>query len=93
VIAKKEPSTALSHGLGRREKERPARTIGQPFEHLGLFVSGGVVDDGVDGFSRRDGSSTALRNRMNSWWRCCLMPRPIRVPSRMLSARTEWSCL
>jgi len=36
--------------------ERPARMIGQPFEDVGLFVSGVVVDDGVDDFSGRDGT-------------------------------------
>ena len=35
--------------------ERPAQMIGQPFEDVGLFVSGVVVDDGVDDFSGRDG--------------------------------------
>ena len=32
-------------GRGRREMERPARMIGLPFEDVGLFVSGVVVDD------------------------------------------------
>ena len=66
--------------------ERPARMIGNPFEDVGLFV-GGMVDEGMDDFSgRRTARSTPLRNRMNSWWRCRLMQRPITVPSRMLSA-------
>jgi hypothetical protein len=43
-------------GRGRREMERPARMIGQPFENVGLFVSGVVVDDGVDDFSGWDGA-------------------------------------
>jgi NADPH:quinone reductase-like Zn-dependent oxidoreductase len=30
--------------------DRPARMIGQPCEDVGLFVSGVVVDDGVDDF-------------------------------------------
>ena len=34
--------------------ERPARMPGQPFLHLGMFVGRIVVDDGVDGLSRRD---------------------------------------
>ena len=29
--------------------------IDEPFENLGLFVGGVVVDDGVDNFSGRDG--------------------------------------
>jgi hypothetical protein len=36
--------------------EHPARMIGQPFEDVGLFVGGVVVDDGVDDFSGRDGA-------------------------------------
>jgi hypothetical protein len=43
-------------GRGRREMEHPARMIGQPFEDVGLFVGGVVVDDGVDDFSGRDGA-------------------------------------
>ena len=66
--------------------ECPARMIGEPFEDLGLFVGGIVVDDGVDDFPAGTARSTALRKRMNSWWRCRLMQRPITVPSRMLSA-------
>ena len=34
--------------------ECPARMIGEPFENLGLFVGGVVVDDGVDDFSGRN---------------------------------------
>jgi hypothetical protein len=30
--------------------------VGQPFEDVGLFVSGVVVDDGLDDFSGWDGS-------------------------------------
>ena len=36
--------------------ERPARMIGEPFEDIGLFVGGIVVDDGVDDFSGRHGA-------------------------------------
>jgi hypothetical protein len=36
------------------EMERPARMIGEPFENLGLFVGGVIVDDGVDDFSGRN---------------------------------------
>ncbi len=43
-------------GRGRREMERPARMIGDPFEDVGLFVGGIVVVDGVDDFSGRDGA-------------------------------------
>jgi hypothetical protein len=73
-------------GRCRREMEHPARMIGEPFENLGLFVGGVVVDDGVDNFPAGTARSTALRRRMNSWWRCRLMQRPITVPSRRLSA-------
>ena len=41
-------------GRCRGEMERPARMIGEPFENLGLFVGGVVVDDGVDDFSGRN---------------------------------------
>ena len=43
-------------GGGWREVENPARMIGQPFEHIGLFVGGVVVDDGVDDFADRYGA-------------------------------------
>ena len=33
--------------------ECPARMIGEPFEDVGLFVGGIVVDDGVNDFSDR----------------------------------------
>ena len=33
---------------GRREVERPARMLGEPSQHLGVFVGGVVVEDGVD---------------------------------------------
>ena len=36
--------------------ERPARMVGDPFDDVGLFVGGIVVDDGVDDFSGRDGA-------------------------------------
>jgi hypothetical protein len=36
--------------------ECPARMIGEPFEDVGLFVGGIVVDDGVDDFSGRHGA-------------------------------------
>ena len=41
-------------GRGRSEMECPARMIGEPFEDVGLFVGGIVVDDGVNDFSDRD---------------------------------------
>ena len=60
VMAEKKPSTALSHEAEVRcEMEHPARMIGQPFEDVGLFVGGVVVDDGVDDFSGRDGAPAA----------------------------------
>ena len=46
-------------GRGRREMERPAWMIGPPFEDVGLFVSGVVVDDGVDDFPAGDGALDA----------------------------------
>ena len=42
--------------------ERPARMIGNPFEDVGLFVGGVVIDDGMDDFSGRTARSTPLRN-------------------------------
>ena len=35
-------------GRGGREMEAPARMTAQPFDHLGVLVSGVVVEDGVD---------------------------------------------
>ena len=40
--------------------ERPARMIGNPFEDVGLFVGGVVIDDGMDDFSGRDGALDAV---------------------------------
>ena len=40
--------------------ERPARMTGDPFEDVRLFVSGIVVDDGVDDFSGRHGALDGL---------------------------------
>ena len=36
--------------------ERPARMIGEPFEDIGLFVGGIVVDNCVDDFYGRHGA-------------------------------------
>jgi hypothetical protein len=36
------------------EMEDPARVIGQPRQHLRVFVGGVVVDDGVDDLACRD---------------------------------------
>ena len=36
--------------------ESPARMVGEPFEDVGLFVGGIVVDDCVDDFSGRHGA-------------------------------------
>ena len=66
--------------------ERPARMIGNPFEDVGLFVGGVVIDDGMDDFSGRDGALDAVEELNELLWRCRLMQRPITVPSRMLSA-------
>jgi hypothetical protein len=38
-------------GRSRREVEGPARVLGEPFAHLGVFVGGVVVGDGVDRLS------------------------------------------
>ena len=35
-------------GRGRREVEGPARMLHQPFPDFGVFVSGIVIDDGMD---------------------------------------------
>ena len=68
----------------RREMERPARMIGQPFEDVGLFVGGIVVDDGVDDFS---GRNSALDGIEEADELLVAMPSLQRtVPSRMLSA-------
>jgi hypothetical protein len=51
---------------GRGEVEGPAGMAGQPCAHLGVFVGGIVVDDGVDRLSLRTCASLVLRKRMNS---------------------------
>ena len=52
-MAEKQPSTALSHEAEVGVKwNGPARMIGEPFEDVGLFVGGIVVDDGVKYFFR-----------------------------------------
>ncbi len=55
---------------GRREVEDEARMTPEPGHHLGVLVSGVVVEDEVDQLARRhvflDGFSMALRKRMNS---------------------------
>ena len=38
-------------GGSRGEVEGPARMADKPYAHLGMFVGGVVVDNGVDGFS------------------------------------------
>ena len=44
----------IEPGCGRRcEVEGPAGTLGKPCAHLEMFMSGIVVDDGVDGLSLR----------------------------------------
>ena len=40
-------------GRGRREMEGPTRVTRQPSQHLGMFVGGIVVDDGVDQLAGR----------------------------------------
>ena len=66
--------------------ECPARMIGEPFEDLGLFVGGIVVDDGVDDFSGRHGALDGVEEANELLVAMRLMQRPITVPSRMLSA-------
>ena len=41
-------------GRGGREMEASARMTPQPFDHLGVLVSGVVVEDGVDRLAGRD---------------------------------------
>jgi hypothetical protein len=41
-------------GRDGREMEAPARMTPQPFDHLGVLVSGVVVEDGVDRLTGRD---------------------------------------
>ena len=40
---------------GRREVERPLRMLGKPGQHLGVFVGGVVVENGMDHLAGRDG--------------------------------------
>ena len=51
---------------GRGEVEGPAGMAGQPCAHLGMFVGGIVVDDGMDHLSLRHLRLEVLRKRMNS---------------------------
>ena len=51
---------------GRGEVEGPAGMAGKPGAHLGMFVGGIVVDDGVDHLSLRHLRLEVLRKRMNS---------------------------
>ena len=54
-MVEKKPSTALNQEADVGVKWNvPARMIGEPFEDVGLFVGGVVVDDGVDDFSGRN---------------------------------------
>jgi hypothetical protein len=46
--------------------EGPAGMAGQPCAHLGMFVGGIVVDDGMDHLSLRHLRLEVLRKRMNS---------------------------
>jgi hypothetical protein len=48
------------HGIepgagGRREVERPSRMLGEPGQHLRMFMGGIVIEDGVDHLAGRDG--------------------------------------
>jgi hypothetical protein len=54
VILEKKFSTALSQEAGWGEVERPARMARQLGQHLGMFVSGVVVEYGVDELAGRD---------------------------------------
>ena len=53
-------------GRCRGEMKGPARMAGEPGQHLGMFVGGVVVGDGVDRLSAGTARSIALRKRMNS---------------------------
>ena len=51
--------------------ECPARMIGEPFEDVGLFVDGIVVDDGVDDFSGRHGAFGRVEEANERFRRGC----------------------
>ena len=66
--------------------ERPARMVGDPFDDVGLFVGGIVVDDGVDDFSGRDGALDGVEEANEFLMAMPCHAPSITVPSRMLSA-------
>ena len=51
----------------------------EPRAELWVFVRGVVIEDGVD-LLVFGTQLTVLRKRMNSWWRCRCMFRPMTVP-------------
>src|SRR5262249_10518820 len=65
----------------------PARMLGQPFAHLGMLVGGIIVNDGVNILGTC--ALTALRKRMNPWWRWRSMLRPIAVLSSRAAHERE----
>src|SRR5262245_43013639 len=61
--------------------------LGQPFAHLGMLVGGIIVNDGVNILGTC--ALTALRKRMNPWWRWRAMLRPIAVLSSRAAHERE----
>jgi hypothetical protein len=51
-----------------------------------MFVGGVVVGDGKERLAGWHGGLDGAEERMNSWWRCCCMQRPITLPSSTLRA-------
>ena len=61
--------------------EGEARMAVEPLAHLGMLVGGVVVEDHVDRLAGGHlALRSALRKRMNSWWRWRCMLRPMTVP-------------
>jgi hypothetical protein len=71
---------------GRGEVEGPAAMAGQPCAHLGMFVGGIVVDDGVDRLSLRHLRLDGIEEADELLMAVALMLCPMTVPSRMLRA-------
>ncbi len=62
--------------------ERPSRVVRKPFEDLGMFVGGVIVDDGVDDFASRhvpfDGVEKANEFLMSMLFHAAPNDRPIK---------------
>src|SRR6516162_9654336 len=86
VILEKKFSTALSQEAKVGVKWNIQLGCRQPSQHLGMFVSGVVVEHRVDQLASRDLARDASRKRMNSQWRWRCMQRPMTVSSSTLSA-------